>query len=110
MTLWTTVCQDPLCKGFSTQQCWSELPFPPPGDLPDPGIETASLASPALAGGFFTTEPPGKPCVSSAPSSTWALSAEFRAMTASLSNASGGPYSVQVYGLRYNWENHLKMY
>ena len=57
---------------------------------------------------FFTTEPPGKPCVSSAPSSTWALSAEYRAMTALLSKASGGPYSVQVYDLRYNWENHLK--
>ena len=38
---------------------WSGLPFPPPGDLPDPGIEPAS---PALAGGFFTTEPLGKPC------------------------------------------------
>ena len=43
--------------GFSRQEYWSELPFPSPGDLPDPGIE---LASPALAGGFFTTEPPGK--------------------------------------------------
>ena len=37
------------------------MPFPPPGDLHDPGIEPASLASPALAGGFFTTEPLGKP-------------------------------------------------
>ena len=37
------------------------LPFPPPGDLPDPGIEPESLVSPSLAGGFFTTEPPGKP-------------------------------------------------
>ena len=41
--------------GFSRQEYWSELPFPPPGDLPDPGIETVSLTSPALAGGFFTT-------------------------------------------------------
>ena len=40
--------------GFSRQEYWSGLPFPPPGDLPEP-------ASPALAGGFFTTEPPGKP-------------------------------------------------
>ena len=46
---------------FSRQEYWSRLPFPPPGDLPDPGIEPASLASPALAGSFFTTEPPGKP-------------------------------------------------
>ena len=37
------------------------MPFPSPGDLPDPGAEAASLASPALAGRFFTTEPPGKP-------------------------------------------------
>ena len=40
------------------QKCWSELPFPPLGDLPDPEIEPKS---PTLAGGFFTTEPPGKP-------------------------------------------------
>ena len=41
--------------GFSRQEYWSGLPFPPPEDLPDPGIESASLISPALAGGFFTT-------------------------------------------------------
>ena len=39
---------------FSRQEYWSGLPRPPPGDLPDPGIEPASLMSPALAGGFFT--------------------------------------------------------
>ena len=44
--------------GFPRQEYWSGLPFPPPGDLSDPGIEPAS---PTLAGGFFTTEPPGKP-------------------------------------------------
>ena len=47
--------------GIFRQEYWSGLPCPPPGDLPDPGIKPASLASPALAGGFFTTEPPGKP-------------------------------------------------
>ena len=47
--------------GFSQQECWSGLPFPSPGDLPDPRIEPEFLASPALADGFFTTEPPGKP-------------------------------------------------
>ena len=41
--------------GFSGQECWSGLPCPPPGDLPEPGIELASVTSPALAGGFFTT-------------------------------------------------------
>ena len=45
---------------FSRQEYWSRLPFPPPGDLPHPGIETASPVSPALADGFFTTVPPRK--------------------------------------------------
>ena len=40
---------------FSRQEYWSGVPFPSPGDLPDPGIEPTSLASPALAGRFFTT-------------------------------------------------------
>ena len=40
--------------GFSRQECWSGLPFPPPGDLPDPGIEPESPVSLVLAGGFFT--------------------------------------------------------
>ena len=46
--------------GFSRQEYWSGLPFPPPGDLSDPGIKPASLASPAMADGVFTTEPLGK--------------------------------------------------
>ena len=46
--------------GFTRQEYWSGLSFPTPRDLPDPGIELIFLASPALAGGFFTTEPPGK--------------------------------------------------
>ena len=52
-TLWTAACQAPLSMGFSRQEPWSGLPCPPPGDLPDPGIEPESLISPALAGGFF---------------------------------------------------------
>ena len=44
--------------GILQQEYWSELPFPSPGDLPDPGIEPASLASPALADRIFITEPP----------------------------------------------------
>ena len=47
--------QAPLSMGFSWQEYWSELPCPPPGDLPNPGIELVSLTSPALAGEFFTT-------------------------------------------------------
>ena len=53
--------QAPPSTGFSRQEHWSELPFPPPGDLPHPGIELRSSASPALAGGFFTAEPSGRP-------------------------------------------------
>ena len=44
-----------LSMGFSRQEYWSGLPCPPPGDLPEPGVEPASLASSALAGGLFTT-------------------------------------------------------
>ena len=50
--------QAPLSMGFCRQEYWSGLPCPPPGDFPNLGIEPVS---PALAGGFFTTEPPGKP-------------------------------------------------
>ena len=61
----TVALQAPLSMGFSRQEYWSGLPFLPPGDLPEPGAETASLVSPALAGRFFTTAPPGKPVATS---------------------------------------------
>ena len=54
---WTVACQAPLSLGFSSQEYWSGLPFPSLRDLPDPKIEPVS---PALAGRFFATEPPGK--------------------------------------------------
>ena len=50
-----------LSMECSRQEYCSGLPFPTPGDLPDPGVKTMSLLSLALAGGFFTTVPPGKP-------------------------------------------------
>ena len=53
--------QAPLFMAFSMLEYWSGLPFPTSGDLPDPGIKPASLASSALAGGFFTAVPPAKP-------------------------------------------------
>ena len=59
-TPWTVARQAPLSMEFSRQEYWSGLPFPPPGDLPEPGMEPKSPVSPALAGGFLTTEPPGK--------------------------------------------------
>ena len=52
---WPVARQAPLSMGFSRQEYWIGLPCPPPGDLPDPGIELASLMSPTLSGGFFTT-------------------------------------------------------
>ena len=54
VTPWTVAHQAPLSMGFSRQEYWSGLPCPPPGDLPDSGIEPRSLMSPALAGGFLT--------------------------------------------------------
>ena len=53
---WAVAHHVPLFMGFLRQEYWSGLSFPSPGGLPDPGIEPAF---PALAGGFFTTEPPG---------------------------------------------------
>ena len=55
VTPWTVAHQAPLSMGFCRQEYWSGLPFCPPGDLPDPGIEPTSLMSPSLVGGFFTT-------------------------------------------------------
>ena len=54
-TLGTVAHQAPLSMGFFRQEYWSGLLCPPPGDLPDPGVEPVSLMVPALAGGFFTT-------------------------------------------------------
>ena len=61
VTPWTVACQTPLTMGFSRQEYWSGLPFPPSGVLHSSGIKPSSSAAPALTGGFFTTEPPGKP-------------------------------------------------
>ena len=58
---WTVAQQAPLSMEFSRQEYWGGLPFPTSGDLPNPRTEPVSLESPALAGEFFTTEPPGKP-------------------------------------------------
>ena len=52
---WTVAHWFPLSTGFSKQKYFSRLPFPPPGDLPNPGIEPTPLKSPALAGRLFTT-------------------------------------------------------
>ena len=63
VTPWIVALQAPLSMGFPRQEYWNGLPFPPPGDLPNLGIKPMS---PALADGFFTTEPPWK--------ASWSLS------------------------------------
>ena len=60
-TPWTVAYQAPPSMGFSKQECWNGLPFPSPGDLPDPGIEPGS---PTLQADALPSEPPGKPKVS----------------------------------------------
>ena len=78
-TPWAVALQTPLSMEFSRQEYWSGLPFPAPGDLLHLGVEPTSLASPALAGGFFTTELPGKPEVytTSKPSYSWLYTEKF---------------------------------
>ena len=60
-TPWTAAHKTPLSMEFPRQEYWNVLPFPPLGDLPNPGSKPKSPASPVLAGRFFTTAPPGKP-------------------------------------------------
>ena len=64
VTPWTVAHQASLSMEFSRQEYYSGLPFPSPGDLPDPGKEPEFLEPPALAGVFITTAPPGKPKLS----------------------------------------------
>ena len=61
-TPWTIAHHAPVSMEFSRQKYWSGLPFASPEDHADPGIQPVSLASPASAGGFFTTAPPEKLC------------------------------------------------
>ena len=63
VTLWTVAHQAPLSMGFSRQEYWSGLPFPTPGDLPDPGIEPMSPVSPALQADALQLSHLGSPCV-----------------------------------------------
>ena len=67
VTAWSVVHQVPPCMGFPRQESWSGFPCPTPGKLPDQGIKPTSPASPLLAGGFFTAEPPRKPVSTKSP-------------------------------------------
>ena len=84
----TVAHQAPLSTGFPRQEYWSGLPFPPPGDLPNPGIEPAS---PALTGRFFTTEAPGNPNRMS----YWANNKDLWGPAKSSSEAVGGQENRQ---------------
>ena len=59
---WTVARQAPLSMGVSSQEYWSGLPFPPPGDFPDAGIKPASSVAPALQADFLPSEPLGEAC------------------------------------------------
>ena len=76
-TTWTAIHQAFLSMGFSRQEYWSGLPFPLPRDLPHPGIEPKFPTSPALAGRFFTSVPPGIPSEKSFSFSSTAQTIKF---------------------------------
>ena len=74
-----------MSMGFLRQEYWSGLPFPPPGDLPNPGTEPESPVSPALAGGFFTTEQPDvQPHYTDAKALAWIINDSYGAKSKSL--------------------------
>ena len=110
VTLWTIAPQAPLPMGFSRQEYWTGLPCPPPGDLSDPGIKSASLMSPALAGKVFTTsttwEAPATTAVSEKSARTLILFSHKRLMLQPLfpgvSRNSVGepPHQVQYSGTK----------
>ena len=84
--------QAPLSLGFSRQEHWSGLPFPPPGDLPDPGIEPVSPVAPAQQVFFLTAEPSGMPHYSVAGSSTSRLESVSSCF---IHRSMGGPSALQ---------------
>ena len=92
---WTVGHQAPTSMRFPRQEYWSGLPFPTPGDLPNPGIETASPVSPTLAGGFFTTKSPGNPIFLTMLRfySAWPFPVTGNMLTVS---ATGGPHMLQT--------------
>ena len=70
-TLWTVAYQAPLSMGISRQECWSGLPYPPPGDFPHPETEPMSPESPVLQADSLPTEPPAKPSILHTVNACW---------------------------------------
>ena len=100
-TLWTVAYQASLSMGFSRQEYWSGLPFPSPGDLPDPGIEPRSSALEADA---LTSEPPGKPGEKVGEWKTWLKSQHSE-------NEDHGIWSHHFMGNRcWNSGNSVRLY
>ena len=89
VTPWTVACQGPLSMGFPRQEYWSGLPFPLPGGLPGPGIKSTSLATPALAGRFFTSWATGEAQKEASSSREWLLG------TRETKQDPAGPFKVQ---------------
>ena len=116
-TPWIVAYQAPLSMRFSRQEYWSGLSFPSPGVLPDPGIEWESLSSSALAGGFFTTEPPGKPLVENCKSKLqWGISSHWSEWPSSknLQTITAGEGMEKrelscIVGGNVNWCSHYEM-
>ena len=84
---------------FSRQEYWAWVPFPSPGDLLGPGTEPASLVSPALTGGFFTTLPPGKPYKSFAAAAAAAAAKSLQSCPTLCNPIDGSPPGSPVPGI-----------
>ena len=104
MIPWTVAPQAPLSVGFSRHEYWTGLPFLPPGDLPNPRMEPESPASSALAGRFFTTEPPGKPLRCLIPVSYYCLSLLFLLLFKIFIYLAVPGLSCGIWDLVLNWE------
>jgi len=84
----------PLSLRFSRGEHWNGLPLPSPGDLPDPGIEARSLT---LAGGFFTTEPSGKPFVYLTTIRKYLIKQHFQQQTFKSAKTLGINFKIRVF-------------
>ena len=102
-TLWIVARQAPLSMEFSRQGYYSELPFSSPGKLPHPGVQPMFFVSPALAGGFFTTAPPGKPLPESR---TWKITMTKNSSISGLKYSIGQLPTVRIEGSRYGENYH----
>ena len=112
---WTVVHQAPLPMEFSRQEYWSGVVFPTPGGLPDLGVKPVSLASPALAGRFFTTVPPGKPrCVYYCIYTLYNIAViwdiqHMQTCETQSSLGAGGKVEGLLTGVRFPFENTLEL-